>query len=514
MKDLAGDTIGMKENEKLVFEYLKKTYPDLQIIKRLPAWLRKEFWRPTFLIKLRKTKKVVAVDVLLSGEIPKYQYIKVVGKLLNEHNDLRVIIVTFEESYENNPVIEEFCRAHDLGLKIIIPGAGLQTVIRVDVDPRVVTGKVTHEEGWFPSSILAQVNNLSNLAFADIIEEFTDKVTKLGDDKNATQDLVFDTINKLVSKHSSFSNSFRQFLQLARFEEMLRLLPKDGSDHVLHSFRVFLAGCPIVNRFYDNFKEAHECFCIGQNFDICVEYAWFLTAIFHDIGRTKETAAGVVKMLREELQDEDLEFIVSGKITRWTRRPYIEARRVLGSLAAFTAGSAISDSWDGGTIEDEEGERISTIWVNIYNQLRSHAIISAFDFLADLFKKARAANERRFRPFVITHAAPAALSILLHDWRMWQQAKDWRLFPINATKLPMAAILIYIDTWDDYKRKEGESLIHIKDYKVDSRGARVIIEWGDSSLLESHRIQYTEFEKALTERPFSLTIKVIMTDTV
>ena len=74
-----------------------------------------------------------------------------------------------------------------------------------------------------------------------------------------------------------------QAWQLAHFEKLLRTRAPGGSEHIYHAFRVFLAGCPVVSRFYDVFREAHTYYG-GVSQDVCVEYAWLLASLFHDIG--------------------------------------------------------------------------------------------------------------------------------------------------------------------------------------------------------------------------------------
>ena len=142
--------------------------------------------------------------------------------------------------------------------------------------------------------------------------------------------------------------------------------------------------------------------------------------------------------------------------------------------------------------------------------LRSHAVVGSMDFLTEFFRTAAAADETANRPFVVTHAVPAALAILLHDWRIWEDARTWGLFPINFSAMPMAALLIYLDTWDDYRRKGPEPTIFVRDYVVDSRGASVTVEWADSESLDREKLKYRAFRSALCEKPFRLKISARM----
>lgn len=134
-------------------------------------------------------------------------------------------------------------------------------------------------------------------------------------------------------------------------------------------------------------------------------------------------------------------------------------------------------------------------------------MISAFDFLADIVGKLKAAGERKHRRFMISHAPLAALAVLLHDWRMWEHAKKWKLIPVDIGQNPLAAILIYIDTWDDYKRKAGGPPVSIAEYEINSRGARVVVEWENQAALQAQHQKYRSFQESLTGGPPSLKIK-------
>jgi len=500
----------MKRHESLLLKYLRTTYPNYAVTIKIPSWIMSEYWRPTYLLSAKRGRGLIAVDILLSGEIPKYQYKRIVSRLVREHTHLRVVLVTLEQTCENRPEIKDFCQRYGYGLKVIVPGIGVQTIVGIDLDPQVIEARLAPEEGWFPTCILEQAGGLERLFFADVINEFVQDARKLGNNQQKTLELVFKAISRLVRKHSSFSQNLEQFIRLARFEEMLRSIPPERSEHVFHSFRVFLAGCPVVEQFYDKFHDAHKRFCIGDQRDISVEYAWLLTAIFHDIGRAKEATKQTIQSLQEEFEDEDVELTMEASDKFWTRPHNITARRILGSLAAFVGSAQRSDRWDAGTLEGEESEGITGDWILMYKDLNRHGIIGAFEFLGRIVRNAAAANEMRHRPFILTHAAPAALAILLHDWRTWPKARDWNLYPVNASTMPMAALLIYIDTWDDYKRKGAEAKVRIKDYKVDKRGAQVVVEWGDSTEWEKQNMKYDAYKKALIEQPFSLIIKAGM----
>ncbi len=493
----------MTKYAREVLKYLRRAHSGLKAVEP-PEWLSKARWRPDLCLSNECSGHILAVDIVPSGAIPRTIYRKEVVPLLNKNGNLRVIVCVLEEGFERHPDTKAFCEDARVGLKVLISGLGLETVVRTDLDARVSAGSIPEEDGWFPKAILDQATGLTNLRFSNQIDAFTEDVVTMGNDKHAVYALVSSTIDGLMQEHPAFQRNIEQFMQLKHFESLFSQTTPGATEHVFHSFRVFLAGCPIVNQFHDVFCDAHTRFCGATTRQLCVEYAWLLASVFHDVGYPKVRAS---KLMEAQLDDDDMEITVVGKDERWVREEYRTARKTLGSFAAYVANYSGNGGWDWGAIEDADGKELGIVWTQLYNKMSSHAVVGAMDFLARVFETATAARERANRPFALSHAVPAALAILHHDWRIWEDAKSWNLFPIDASAMPMAALLIYLDTWDDYKRKGIDPTISVSEYVVDSDGARVTIDWADSGSLEKEQIKYAAFDSALRNKPFSMTIK-------
>ncbi len=499
----------MKETEKLISDHIKQSYPGYEIAKSEPSWLSGKQWIPHRLLFNKSLGQFLAIDVILSGVIPAFQYYKIVNQLLCDQKNLRVVIITEEEGYEENPEIENYCIEANIGLKILIQGKGIQTIVRSDFDIEIEQKELPLEDGWFPKAILDQNENLTRLCYYKTIDNFIEAVKKLGNNKEETLELVHSTIDELLAFHPAFKESIKYFMKLERFERLLKLSGPNFSDHVFHSFRVFLSGCPVVNEFYDCFNAAYTRCCIGPVEKLCVEYSWLLIAIFHDIGKHREKK--VTKKYVDEIfgQDDFLDISFDIKVDNriWASEQYIAAKRILGSLGAYVAQGYNENNWDGGSLDGEESNNILTVWINIYDNLECHAIISGFDFFADIAEKCKAASFRNERAFVLTHAAPAALAIMLHDWKKWDELRKLNLLPVDGRVLPMAALLIYIDTWDNYKRKDdADPLTYIRSYIVNTEGAYVQVEWGDSSEMKDGTVGYELYQDELENLAFALDI--------
>lgn len=470
-----------------------------------PLWLSRSRWKPSFCMSLPNDPRIIVIDLIPSANIPRLIYREEVQKLIANHRNIRVIVCVLESQLDSFPETEDFCRKLGCGLQAFIPEVGLQIIIATDLD-RSDRIDIPIEVGWFPHSIISAAQNLTNLAFHDMINEFCREVVVLANDESAVSDLVKKTVDRLLQHYPQCHAEAGSFMKLVHFESLFRQVVPDTTEHVLHSFRVFLTGCAVINRFYTAFRSACKRYCLGSEDKMSIEYAWLLTAIFHDIGRPLECGG---RMLETEYGDEDIEVSVVGKNTRWIKDEYSQARRILVSLAMFIASNpAGSDEWDMGAVPDAHDHALAAEWTDLYDRMKSHAVISAFNMLASIWVGAAAVDERMNRPFVVTHAVPAALAILLHDWRIWDNAREWNLFPVDCRMIPMAALLIFIDTWDDFKRKGENSPINIKEFTISDTRVEITVQWSKAEEYEKEKIKYGAFKKALKNHLFDMRIQV------
>ena len=400
--------------------------------------------------------------------------------------------------------MQKQCKQFNLGLLIFLPGLELITVVETIIDEPKIIHDLPEELGFFPEALLSKLDNIDDLIFKDIISIFLSNIRTIqksdSDIESKSRELVLDTVNTLLSSHPSFKNQMGRFMRLENFEKLLRIAEPDSSDHIFHSFRVFLAGCPIINKFIKYFKDAHKYYTIGRK--VKIEYSWLLTAIFHDIGRPKEK---IPSFTEEQYNDEYVSIKIVGKEDRWKNQDYQKTISLLDSFAQ-AIGSDEQIEWDGGSITDDNSKEFQVDLIALYDSFKSHAIISAIDFLYDICKKAKAADERKYRPFVLSHAVPAALAILLHDWRIHDQAKKWKLFPISIKRFPLAALLAFIDTWDDYKRHNSDMNMCIKKFDISDNTVNIEVVWGDSSLYEKEVTKYKAFKKYYRDKVFNMKI--------
>lgn len=136
----------------------------------------------------------------------------------------------------------------------------------------------------------------------------------------------------------------------------------------------------------------------------------------------------------------------------------------------------------------------------------SHGVISCFDYASDVLEKL-AALRSQTKTFPLYHVFPAVLAVAFHDHRIWPQLRELGIFPINMRNFPLPALLIYIDTWDDYKRANNRAM-SIDEIAFDSDRVTVQITWSDTKVYRNEKIKYDSFNENVIFDDISLEIEV------
>ncbi len=485
-----------------------KSYYAASPLRHIPSWLTQCSWKTPSYWTARD--KILAVDTIPSAEIPRYLYQKVVSQLLTDHRELRVIVVCDPAALDQRPRSKRLSGALGVGLKTYTPNIGLQTVVRIDLDSTEPPVEFTDEPGWFPEAILAQVEQSPNLSYSSILTEIVPAIRNAAGNEDETKVVVYHSIDRLLKTYPQCHADTAAFMKLDHFENMLKINDPTLTDHVFHSFRAFLAGCPVISRHYTYFKDAHMRVSCGSDETVSVEYCWLLTSLFHDIGKPYEKAPSLVT---GEIGDDDMEVVVRSKPTVWEKREYLDARRHLASLICFYgADGSVPAQWDFGAVTNDHMDHLCKELAEQYTGFGSHAIVGAVRLLAAIVRQAQAAEETVNRPFVITHAVPAALSILLHDWKIWSVAANWNLFPVRGNLLPLASLLIFIDTWDDFRRSGNAARVHVADYSLEQSTVSVTVNWADPIDLKNEEVKFRAFRNAIVESHIDYRIESLAVD--
>lgn len=470
---------------------------------KYPAFLNKYKWRPRFIFFDTKTKYYIAVDLIFNQNLSQKIYETEIALALRKNKNLRVCLLTSSDSEYN--LIKIFCKKSNIGLKIYSTD-DINTIVPLSFEKvgHIVSRKVK-KEGWFPRVILDEVKTIKKISFRGLL---IDLANKLG--KNSSKDkqfaLICKYINKMLQSRPDFMGDNISFMCLSNLENIFQLSNIDNKDHVFHSARVFLIGCVIIDKFYDKFTSYYKDIFPGAK-KINVEYIWLLTSLFHDIGRVKQSAHLLCMHNPKEENIELTEKVEEEMSKVWGDSEY---QLALGNVVELIKHCKMKKEkrqiFTGYAIQDTIDPKISGVLIESYNKRRSHGVISCFEIAADLLRKIKASKVNN-KTFLLYHIFPAVVSIALHDWHIWNELKELKIFPLRLENFPLGALLIYIDTWDDFKR-EDKIKISIDNISFTSNSCIVSITWYDKNDYLEEIAKYESFKTNINSKKIKLVIKI------
>jgi len=468
-----------------------------------PKLFDKYAWRPRFVFYDPKNKIYIASDIVFNQQFSKKIYVNESVSLLQKHANVRVCLFsTIDSEYKE---LKTFCRKHGFGLKIY-SSVSINTVqpFKSEKVERIIKKKLK-KEGWFPHIILSEVKKVKRLKFKHLLIALAKNLEKTRS-KEKQLSLVRNSINKMLKTHPSYLGDDIPFMRLSNFENLLSFSDVKCNDHVFHSARVFLIGCIIIDRFYDKFSNYYKEI-LGTS-RISVEYVWLLSSLFHDIGRIKQNLYRIYLNDPKKDNPELKEKIEDELRKKWQEEEY---KNSLANLIELIKQSSRKKRdrdkpFVGFALGGDIDENIASIFREHYNKLKSHGVIGCFDLSSDLYRKAKASNYKK-RTFFLYHIFPAVLAIVFHDWKIWKELRDVKVFPIDIRNFPLASLLIYIDTWDDYKRGTDQK-ITIDNIAFQKDEVTVYLTWHNTDEYLDEKLKYDSFERNVLFSDLKLKVEV------
>lgn len=472
-------------------------------IDEYPPSLKRYKWKPKYIFFNHTTKLYVAVDIIFNQQISRKIYQTEVVRALKNNPNLRVCL--FSSLDYDFDYLKKFCKKYKFGLKVydavsintILPFASekIETVVR----------KKPKKEGWFPQIILSEAKNIKKIKYKKTIIELVNKIEKC-QSKDKQLFFIREAIDKMLKSSPSYIGNNIPFMRLSNFEDFFNFSDIKCKDHVFHSVRVFLIGCIIIDRFYDNFLNYYKEI-LGTD-RVSIEYIWLLTSLFHDIGRIKQDAYRIY-LCNPNKDNFELKEKLSEELNKkWQDETY---KNSLGNVVELIKQSCKRNSkrdkpFVGYALGGDIDEKIAGLLRESYNNLKSHGVISCFDLSSDLLGKIKAAKYNN-KTFLLYHIFPAVLSMAFHDWKIWKNLAELKIFPINIKNFPIASLLIFIDTWDDYKR-DGEEKINIDRLTMDNNQVVVYLTWHKNRDYLDEKLKYDSFERNVLFSGLKLKIEV------
>lgn len=471
-------------------------------IDKHPRLFSRYEWRPRCVFYESKIKIYIAVDIIFNQQFSKKIYINEAARVLREHTNVRICL--FSPSGSEYKKLKLFCKKCGFGLKIY-SNESINTVypFKSEKVEKVVRKKVK-KEGWFPQIILNESKKITKLKFKN---QLVHLAKKLGKTTNKEKQLTFvrNSINKMLKTHPSFLGDDIPFMRLSMLENLLNFSDLKCKDHVFHSARVFLIGCIIIDKFYDKFVGYYKDI-LGTK-KISIEYMWLLTSIFHDIGRIKQE--GYLFLLSDPAKDNpQLKEQIEAERSKDLQKE--EYKNSLGNTIALIRQSSRKKRYRDkpfvGFALGGIDENIATIFREHYIKSKSHGVGGCFELSTDLLGKAKASNFKN-NAFFLYHIFPAAVAIALHDWKIWKELAGVKVFPIDICNFPLAALLIYIDTWDDYKR-ETDQKITIDNIEFQNNQVTVYLTWHKTDEYLDEKLKYDSLERNVLFGDLKLKVEV------
>lgn len=474
-----------------------------QRLDRYPTFLKKYKWIPKYLFFDKASKFYIAVDIIFNQQLSKKIYETEVVKIINDKPKLKVCLFSSLDYAYNN--LKLFCKKHKFGLKIYSSNS-IDTIVPLGFEKieRLVVKK-KQKTSWFPKAILSEVKKIKKIKFRKSIIDLAKKLDK-SHGKDEQFSLICSCVNKMLKENPYYIGDNIPFMTLSNFENLLNFSKIKCKDHVFHSARVFLIGCIIIDKFYDKFIGYYEEI-LGSN-KISIEYIWLLTSLFHDTGRIKQEGHKLFLSDPKKENPEIEEGIEEEMGKRWKEDQY---KVSLGNVVELIKQSCKNKKsrdlpFTGYALGGKIDSKMANILMESYNKRKSHGVISCFDLSADLLRKMGASNFKS-KTFLLYHIFPAVLAIALHDWKIWKELSEIKVFPIDIKNFPLAALLIYIDIWDDYKRNK-EDKITIDKLNFDDSGVTVYLTWYKNNEYLDEKLKYASFERNVLFSDLKLKIEV------
>jgi hypothetical protein len=474
---------------------------------QLPAYLQgyDYRWAPTFVLRHKQSGSIVGFELVYTAVLP-LGVLEQAKRAQEEHDGFAVVLLTSLTNAGDD--LGEYCRAQGFGL-FVYTSETISPIVAAKFAKAVpIAASDLPDEGWIPSAVSEQVKGFNHIGAGEVIRAYVPRLGGSGvtlPQAMATVQSALDHV--LTEQRKGFAAPF-PFYGLAGLQGLLLATGSPRPDHVVHSFRVYVTGCVILDHFWDVFDAAWQSHIWHGNARI--DDVWFLISMFHDCGyfRHPELRREAATVLDLPHGDADLTATATAALGR---DEYRRASQAIGSLLAHLRRP--QGNWDfgsvGGTIEDE----MQALLLRWYATLEFHGVVSALDLAAQMVRDVHSASERGKdsgidRAFLAGHVFPAAAAIALHEWRLWPDLKRYRLFPFRASYYPLAGLLMFLDTWDDYRRR-GDNEMAVSGLELADRSATVRVRWRDPERLSRARAGYEDYSRSVRwSRQMSMNIVV------
>lgn len=436
---------GQEPFECLPPSYLAASrYPELKEVK----------WRPIYLY--RAGGRLLGVDVFYGDRVPALCIENM--RLARERlQDLDVAFLVPEGQDFN--VIREACHENEVDIIAKMGGAFVRLSYQVLGTYDATGDKV---QTRIPAWLLTPIRQLRRLedGFRKVLCAFAEGYANpQHDDGDGEEQQLSAVFLSLMGTDSRFAARYEPLSTLRWFERQFQQV--GWRDHFFHSFINFLLGCVVIDQAYDVFTQSvNECFPGSP--DLSIEYAWLLTALFHDVGYPTERRRAIGIYGDEDLTrpgETEPAVLIQERRTHWKDGLGFEcARSQLVSLYEHLSQPQITNDWSADPFMRKGDHPLVTAMRSSYVSEGSHGVASALGMLAQIQSLASDAPDPA-RQFLCKHIYLAGLSILFHDWKFRKACRDSGIGRIGSRRFPLAVLLMVLDSVQDDRREEEPTYV-------------------------------------------------------
>lgn len=263
------------------------------------------------------------------------------------------------------------------------------------------------------------------------------------------QALVLETLSKLFTCDKRFTGDASLVYLLSSVEQTL---DREGvRDHFFHSFQVFLLGCQVIDQTYKHLRDA--LLEVLPGVDGCsIEFAWLLTALFHDVGyalqRRGEVKHRILGLSQPPYEEQEIMQENEAILDDFC---YETAINQLASLYEHLCQSPIAEAWSGEPlwVADSPFERACRRSFIEGGHGAAGALRLAVEYVRLSKKDKLGPDQRRF---AARHVYLSALSIAVHDLHFREALRAEKITSITTRRFPFGSLLTYIDALQDDRR--------------------------------------------------------------
>jgi len=357
------------------------------------------------------------------------------------------------------------------------------------------------------SELLDYIGELENIGYSRELMKFEKKYRKATSFDEEYQ-LVLGTLKRLWTKYRKERGAIA-LKSFKEFEPLLREIP-GYRDHMIHPFQVFLMGSIIIDKFYKDFQKSYKRKLRNAE-NGSLDFAWLLCSTFHDFCYPIQMYEFVNRRLfKKFLQIENdslLPKLQTEKIL--LQKGQLKLVDQLVSLYCHcTQGSQRKWIFDSECKIDED---FRFLLLQEITDRKNHAPLSALTLLNLILGEEIASSREEYieKPFS-TAVCPAALAIALHDKEILKK------LPKNKNILfefmPLALLLIYCDTAQEFGRAEQVEYCTLKNFNLEKTRVETSLVFSKKSVYKEKEKEVDKVFDKLKSKSVSFRLRLIFND--